>query len=189
MELSFETNLAYTPEVQSSIFAENLPMYDGMMLVFLAGYLIIYNIFQISVAADIQFYGKLKTLGTTKKQLKKLIYGQGNRLSMIGIPIGLVVGYLLGVLLVPVLIPMKEMKVLVSANPVIFVGSALFSYITVLISCMLPARLAGKVSPIEALRYTDSDIAYHKKKKKSKMVLFCKVWRGQIYGAVGGGRF
>lgn len=168
MELSFETNLAYTPEVQSSIFAENLPMYGGMMLVFLAGYLIIYNIFQISVAADIQFYGKLKTLGTTKKQLKKLIYGQGNRLSMIGIPIGLVVGYLLGVLLVPVLIPMKEMKVLVSANPVIFVGSALFSYITVLISCMLPARLAGKVSPIEALRYTDSDIAYHKKKKKSK---------------------
>ena len=167
-ELSFQTNLAYTPELQSSILAENLSMYSGMMLVFLAGYLIIYNVFQISVAADIQFYGKLRTLGTTKKQLKKLIYGQGNRLSAIGIPIGLAAGYLLGVLLVPVWIPMKEMRAVVSASPVIFVGSALFSYITVLISCMLPARMAGKVSPIEALRYTDGSASYHKKKKKTK---------------------
>ena len=55
-------------------------MYLGMVLVFIAGYLIIYNIFQISVTADVQFYGKLKTLGTTTRQLKKLIYGQANRL-------------------------------------------------------------------------------------------------------------
>ncbi len=167
-ELSFQTNLAYTPEVQSSILMENLPMYGGMVLVFLAGYLMIYNIFQISVAADIQFYGKLKTLGTTKKQLKKVVYGQGNRLSAIGIPMGLVAGYVLGVLLVPVWIPMKEMQVVVSASPVIFAGSALFSYVTVLVSCMLPARMAGKVSPIEALRYTDSSVSCHKKKKKSR---------------------
>ncbi len=167
-ELSFQTNLAYTPEVQSSILMENLPMYGGMVLVFLAGYLMIYNVFQISVAADIQFYGKLKTLGTTKKQLKKVVYGQGNRLSAIGIPMGLVAGYVLGVLLVPVWIPMKEMQVVVSASPVIFAGSALFSYVTVLVSCMLPARMAGKVSPIEALRYTDSSVSCHKKKKKSR---------------------
>ena len=31
-ELSFQTNLAYTPEVQSSILMENLPMYGGMVL-------------------------------------------------------------------------------------------------------------------------------------------------------------
>ena len=75
-----------------------------MVLVFASGYLIIYNIFQISVASDIRFYGRLKTLGTTKRQLKKMIYGQANRLSLIGIPIGLVIGYLLGAVLVPVMI-------------------------------------------------------------------------------------
>ncbi len=32
------------------------------------GYLIIYNIFQISVAGDIRFYGLLKTIGTTPRQ-------------------------------------------------------------------------------------------------------------------------
>lgn len=190
-ELSFQTNLAYTPEVQSSILMENLPMYGGMVLVFLAGYLMIYNIFQISVAADIQFYGKLKTLGTTKKQLKKVVYGQGNRLSAIGIPMGLVAGYVLGVLLVPVWIPMKEMQVVVSASPVIFAGSALFSYVTVLVSCMLPARMAGKVSPIEALRYTDSSVSCHKKKKKSRNGAFLlrmawsNLWRSRKRTIVG----
>lgn len=167
-ELEFDTNLVYSAEVQSSIFAENLPMYGGMILVFVAGYLIIFNVFQISVAADILFYGKLKTLGTTKKQIRKLIYGQGSRLCLIGIPLGLVAGYLLGILLVPALIPTNEIEVTASASPVIFIGSALFAYITVIISCMLPARLAGKVSPIEALRYTDADSSAANRKRKSK---------------------
>lgn len=167
-ELVFDTNLVYSADVQSSIFAENLPMYGGMALVFLAGYLIIFNVFQISVAADIQFYGQLKTLGTTKKQIRKLIYGQGNRLCLIGIPLGIAAGYLLGILLVPALIPTNEIEVTVSASPVIFIGSALFAYITVVISCMLPARLAGRVSPVEALRYTDADSSAANRKKKSR---------------------
>lgn len=167
-ELEFDTNLVYSAEVQSSIFAENLPMYGGMALVFLAGYLIIFNVFQISVAADIQFYGQLKTLGTTKRQIRKLIYGQGSRFCLIGIPLGIAAGYLLGILLVPALIPINEIEVTVSVSPVIFIGSALFAYITVEISCMLPARLAGRVSPVEALRYTDADSSSANRKKKSR---------------------
>ena len=65
--LEYGVNLAYSPEMNASAFSESLPMYLGMILVFAAGYLIIYNIFQISVTADVQFYGKLKTLGMTKK--------------------------------------------------------------------------------------------------------------------------
>lgn len=167
--IEFSTNMTYTAEMQHSIFMENLPMYGGMVLVFLAGFLIIFNVFQISVASDIQFYGKLKTLGMTRKQIRKLIYGQGNRLSLIGIPAGLIVGYLLGIVLVPALITTTEVKPDVSANPVIFIGSAVFSYMTVIASCMLPAHLAGKVSPMEALRYTDIDTnGYKKKSKKTK---------------------
>lgn len=167
-QVEFSPNLTYTPEMQYSIFMENMPMYGGMVLVFLAGYLIIFNVFQISVASDIQFYGRLKTLGMTKKQLKKLVFGQGNRLSFIGIPIGLIAGWILGAVLVPSLVTVKGMDTMASASPWIFIGSALFSYITVTASCMLPARMAGKVSPIEALRYTDADPNLKKKTKKSK---------------------
>lgn len=68
--LEYNVNLAYSPEMGAMAVQESLPMYLGMVLVFIAGYLIIYNIFQISVTADVQFYGKLKTLGTTTRQLK-----------------------------------------------------------------------------------------------------------------------
>lgn len=181
--LEFSVNITYTKETKSNIFMENLPMYGGMVLVFLAGFFIIFNVFQISVASDILFYGKLKTLGMTKKQMKRLIYGQGNKLSFLGIPIGLIAGYLLGIVLVPILINTTEIKSTVSANPVIFIGSALFAYITVMISCMLPARLAGKVSLIEALRYTDADTNIKKKCKKTKhsaslfKMAWANVWR------------
>lgn len=170
-DLEFETNLAYSAEIQRNIFAENLPMYGGMLLVFAAGYFMIYNVFQISVAADITFYGRLKTLGTTTRQIQKIVYGQGNRLCAISIPAGLAAGYFLGIVLVPILLPTTELTIPV--NPIIFIGSALFSYVTVLISCMLPAHLAGKVSPIEALRYTDADNPTHtshrtKQQKRTK---------------------
>ena len=167
-ELEFGVNLAYSPEMNATAAQESLPMYLGMALVFLAGYLIIYNIFQISVTADIQFYGKLKTLGTTTKQIKKLIYGQANRLCVIGIPLGLLLGWLLGMVLVPVLMGRLEGDPVVSANPLIFLGSALFAWLTVTISCLRPARLAGKVSPIEALRMSDAATTSKKKSKRTR---------------------
>ena len=95
-DVSFSPNVAYDATMNQNIIRDVLPMAICMILAFASGYLIIYNIFQISVANDIRFYGRLKTLGTTKRQLKKMIYGQANRLSLIGIPIGLVIGYLLG---------------------------------------------------------------------------------------------
>ena len=167
-ELEYSVNLAYSPEMGAVAVQENLPMYLGMGLVFIAGYLIIYNIFQISVTADVQFYGKLKTLGTTTRQLKKLIYNQANRLCIVGIPAGLILGWLLGTVLVPVLMGSMEGTAVVSASPIIFIGSALFAWATVLISCLRPARLAGKISPIEALRMSDADSGSKKKVKRHR---------------------
>lgn len=167
-ELEYSINLAYSPEMGAVAVQENLPMYLGMGLVFIAGYLIIYNIFQISVTADVQFYGKLKTLGTTTRQLKKLIYNQANRLCIVGIPAGLILGWLLGTVLVPVLMGSMEGTAVVSASPMIFIGSALFAWATVLISCLRPACLAGKISPIEALRMSDADSGSKKKVKRHR---------------------
>lgn len=163
---SFSPNPAYDATVSQNILFEVIPMLLCMILVFASGYLIIYNIFQISVASDICFYGKLKTLGTSRKQIKRLIYGQANRLSLIGIPIGLFLGFLLGAILVPLMITGTGSKAYVSINFYVFAGSATFAYLTVLFSCMKPAKIAGKVSPMEALRYTDAESASLRKKEK-----------------------
>lgn len=65
----------------------------------------------------------------------------------------------------------------VSVNPLIFAGSAAFALITVFISCRRPGRLAGRVSPVEAVRYTEGKALKQKAKRNGKGVsLFSMAW-------------
>lgn len=144
----------------------------GMLaLILLTGYLIIYNVFQISVAGDIRFYGLLKTIGTTPRQLRRIIRMQALILSLVGIPIGLLLGWLLGGVLTPTITArLNGVMTVVSVNPVLFIGAAIFALVTVLISCRRPGRLAGKVSPVEAVRYTEGKELKRKQSRSGKHV-------------------
>ena len=124
-----------------------------------SGYLLIYNILYISVTKDVQSYGRLKTIGTTKKQIKKIIYKQATKISCIGIPIGLLLGAVVSFGVVPYFLNMmystnSDVGTKVSFSPLIFIGAAIFTFITAMIASMKPAKIAGGVSPIAALRYT-----------------------------------
>ena len=149
-----------------------------LALILLTGYLIIYNVFQISVAGDIRFYGLLKTIGTTPRQLRRIIRTQALLLSLIGIPIGLLLGWLLGGVLTPVITAqLNGVTTVVSASPFLFVGAAIFALVTVLISCRRPGRLAGKVSPVEAVRYTEGKALTQKGKRNGRGVsLLSMAW-------------
>ena len=166
-----------SPAYQSVALTDNPAMLVsgivGVALIIVTGYLIIYNIFQISVIQDIQSYGQLKTLGTTKRQIKRLINRQALRLSLIGIPIGLLVGFFIGRALVPFLMNgtsyTADAGVKVTVNPLIFIGSAAFALFTVFVSVRKPAKIAGTVSAIEAIRYTENDTAaFGKRRAKDK---------------------
>lgn len=139
-------------------------------LIILTGYLIIYNIFQISVIRDIRFYGLLKTIGATGRQIKGILRRQALILSLMGIPIGLILGFFVGKALLPMILDqtiMAGMEAAVSFNPLIFMGAAAFALITVLISTRKPAKIAARVSPVEAVRYTESSSRIGKKLKRS----------------------
>lgn len=159
----------------------------GLLLIVFTGYLIIYNIFQISIVRDIRFYGLLKTIGTTASQLRRIIRRQALLLSLIGIPIGLFLGFFSGKALVPLLMRNSNYAgsaVSVSPNPLIFVGAALFALGTVFISTLKPGRMAGSVSPIEAVRYTENDVPKHGQKKsingaKMPRMAWSNVWRNK----------
>jgi putative ABC transport system permease protein len=141
-----------------------------LVLILISGYLIIYNVFAISVDRDIRFYGLLKTIGTTGKQLRRMVRRQALLLSCIGIPIGLAAGFLLGSVLTPVLFSVSTLDadtISLSANPLIFVFAALFSLITVYISCAKPGRMAARVSPIEAILYTGT-AAYKSRREERR---------------------
>ncbi len=149
-----------------------------LLLIIFTGYLIIYNVFQISVTNDIRFYGLLKTIGTTPRQLRRIIRQQALTLSLAGIPLGLVVGWLIGGQLTPVIVSrLNGVVAVTSVSPVIFIGSAVFSLVTVLLSCRKPGRAAAKVSPIEAVRYTEgSGVKGKARRAKRGASLFAMAW-------------
>ena len=148
-----------------------LPLVAGIAVIFIAGYLLIYNVFYISIAQDIRFYGMLKTLGTTARQIRKIVYRKAIKLSLMGIPIGLLLGWPIGRLLLPAIVNMltDDIRVITTVNPLIFLVAIVFSAITVFISCQKPAILAAKISPMEALHYIEQT-GGKKKQRRSKHI-------------------
>lgn len=145
-----------------------------LLLIVLSGYLIIYNIFYINVTIDIRYYGLLKTIGATGRQLRHIVRTQAFMLSAIGIPVGLITGWFVGKGVMPAVYRATATGGVtnIALNPWIFAGSALFSLLVVYISCIKPCRLATKVSPIEAVRYVESVTCKKKEKKAAKVSMF-----------------
>lgn len=142
-----------------------------LLLIGLSGYLIIYNVFYISVSNDIRFYGLLKTIGTTSRQLKQIVRRQAMLLACVGIPIGLILGFIVGKIMLPTIMlstTLDDFKVIVS--PLVFIGSALFTFVTVWISCIKPCRLVKKISPVEAVSFSDNSQAGSKHQRKEKKI-------------------
>lgn len=142
-----------------------------LFTIFLSGYLIINNIYRINVYTDIRSYGLLKTVGTSSKQLKKIVNRQALYHSVPGIIIGITGGIVAGSLLLPMF--MDEMAISESIdskaviNIWILLFSALFSYVTVRFSVRKATKLASGVSPIEALHYTENNSFRRKRRKQS----------------------
>ena len=157
----FSYNYDTTDDLLDTVLATAGIMITVVLFIIFSGYLLIYNVLYIAVNKDINFYGLLKTIGTSPKQIKKIVMGQALKLSFIGIPIGLILGAIVSFGIVPIAMgtlftgsAAGAMPSDVSFDPLIFIGAALFSLLTVVLSCRKPAKIAGNISPTEALRYT-----------------------------------
>ncbi|MBA9084673.1 putative ABC transport system permease protein [Fontibacillus solani] len=169
LDVSYGVNWAYSSVGLFSDPINLLPYGLLVLIIMLSGYLLIYNIFHISVVRDIKFYGLLKTMGTTPRQLKKIISIQANLLYAVGMPIGLALGYGMGCWLTPMLMSFstENSEISYSFSPLIFVGAALFSYITVRIAASRPGRTAARISPVEAVKFAGVNGGKGRKIRKS----------------------
>lgn len=120
----------------------------GLVVLF-AGVIVIYSIFYISIINRIQFFGQLRAIGTTGKQIKRIVKREGTLLFCIGAPLGVVIGSIFAGLLNAE--GWSWMNLLIWGGLIILV-----EYIAVLYSISKPAKIAGKVSPIEAYRTNGS---------------------------------
>ncbi|NBJ91593.1 FtsX-like permease family protein [Parablautia muri] len=171
-ELAYGVNWAYmTNRLEAVDPFVMLILLGTVAVILLTGYLIIYNIFQISVISDIRFYGLLKTIGTTKKQIRALVRRQAFILSVIGIPVGLIIGYGIGAWTLPFMLSFSDyggMEISLKFHPQILVFGAGFSTFTVFLSSRKPGKIAGSVSPIEAVKYTEEGEIGKKSLKRKK---------------------
>lgn len=145
-----------------------------IVIVMFVGYLIIYNLFFISVTQDIQFFGLLRAIGASGGQIKKMVRKQALWLALFGIPFGLVGGYLIGYFLLPFII--TQTSILDSGvyriSPIFLIGAAFFSLLTVYISSLKPCRYAARISAIEAVRYSSIEKVGKKERKRKKISIW-----------------
>lgn len=149
-----------------------------LLLIMASGYLIIYNIFYIAVSSDIRYYGLLKTVGTTNRQLRRIIVRQAAMISSIAIPVGLILGYFVSVVLVPYIMSnFNAGDSQAIADIRIFAASAVFSWLTVRAGCIKPCRIIKKISPVEAVRYSEyAGDKLSAKRKTHKVTVTSMAW-------------
>jgi len=166
------------PAILREVQVNTTTMYTamGIIVAFLmfVGFLLIYNVMFVSVSKDVRFYGLLKTLGTTPRQLKRIVNGQVLRLYAIGLPIGLSLAAAISFVLVPAF--MWDSAV-ISFSPIIYVGGALFTLLTTYLSAFTSAKKAAKVSPIEAVRYSGEVNVRLKARSSAKGKPWRMAWR------------
>lgn len=160
-----------------------IPAGIAALVVILATVLVIYNIFYISIKERITQFGMLSALGATKKQIRNVVIKEGLILSIIGIPGGILLGHLLSLFIIP-LIPL-DAQLTVETSPYIVLISTIVSLFTVIISLRKPSKIASKISPIEAIRYTGVELNLKKKERKSKGTItlrklaYLNLWRSK----------
>ena len=157
-----------------------------LAVIFIAGYLIIYNIFYINISANIRNYGLLKTIGTTSRQIRRIVLIKALIYSSVGIPIGIFTGLFIGRMMLGSIMNLCDIRssaaYSVGADIMLIacIIAAVFTLITVLVSCIKPCRIAGSVSPIEALRYNDTQINIGKEEKRSSKVTAFSIASGNM---------
>jgi len=163
-DLSFYENQPY---ILSPAFDNNygnstvyISIFTIIAFLVFTGFLLIYNVMYISVSKDVRFYGMLKTIGTTPKQIRSIIIGQVLRLCLLGLPVGCATAAGISLLVVPAILENSglETGTVVSFSPLIYFGAILFAVLTALSGAITPAKKAADISPVEALKFTGEQI-------------------------------
>ncbi|MEG0306732.1 MAG: FtsX-like permease family protein [Clostridium sp.] len=157
---------------ESSNIGNNESMYMVVFIVIgivvIATVVVIYNAFHISIAERLKQFGLLRAIGTTKKQIMTLVIREASLMILIGVPLGLFFGVVAVYCIAFVFENMsgvgefRNLKVVIS--PIALLISATVGIGSIYVSAYMPARSAGKISPLVAI----SSQSLIKKEKRNR---------------------
>jgi len=137
---------------------------------------VIRNSFSIMVAEKNKQYGMLASIGATKKQIKKTVLLEGAFLGAVGIPLGILGGMFAVYCLVEVVnyiltnFTGANMQFYFYFPTLPVIAGGILAILTIYLSCLMPAKRAAKISPIDAIRGRYDTKRMRKKLKAPKWV-------------------
>ena len=170
--ISLESN----PLGDSSIGSLSIIIFIVAIIIMVTSIFCIKNSFDISITEKTKQYGMLRSIGATKKQIKKNVFYEATVLGLIGIPLGLLLGYLASFILI-IISNYYLNKMLASHLNLMFsfsfkamIISIILGIITIYLSAIRSASKASKTSPITAIKNNNNIKLTSKKLKSPKLI-------------------
>ena len=165
LKLETLTGAEITAEVQGQI-KDVLNIFSTFLIVFSyialgIGSFVIYNVFSITAAQRLRENALLRAIGASRRQVSRALLVESTAMGVVGSVIGFGIGILLSQLLSALLkatgfeVPTQGLAISTSA----FVNTFGAGVLVTVLAAWLPARRAGRVPPLAALRDTALDSA------------------------------
>lgn len=130
------------------------------------------NSFDISITEKIRQYGMLRSIGATKKQIKRNVFYEATILGLIGIPLGIILGCLAAYILIIISnyyltdVVQTGFKLELVFSTYAILVAIILGIITIYFSALKSATRASKVSEIDSIR-NSANLKISSKKIKS----------------------
>lgn len=155
--VDYTTNLAYNKARLERVGEKTVSFFWINVLVAVCGVLMVYNVVRISAGQNVRFYGRIKSLGMSPRQIGRFLFWQTTYLCMPSIPAGWIIGYAVHIVTAPYVLHSMGGK-----NPALwfwdlrpFICSGILTWMTTWVSCALSARFVSKISPVKAMAFYD----------------------------------
>lgn len=134
------------------------------------------NSFDISITEKIKQYGMLRSIGATKKQIKRNVFYEATILGIIGIPLGILLGFVASYILIIISNYYlagsfaEGLKLEFAMSWLAILVAIILGIVTIYFSAFRSAKRASKVSPIDSIR-NSANIKINAKKVKSPKII------------------
>ena len=138
--------------------------------------MMIHHAFAATMTNRIHQLGILKSVGATRRQIRKALTNEVLVLSLPAIVIGNIVGiglaWLFMIFIIISTASLRDYTLTFLYHPMVFFGSFAFSVLTALISAWIPAKKLSKMTPLDAIRYGNEPVIKKVKKYRVHSAIF-----------------